>query len=75
MSYLQFQSVVTRFIKGALSGGATAIAVVTWTTPASWSSFPHILSTLGIAFTSGALSGFLLALEKFANWDESSYLK
>jgi hypothetical protein len=67
----QLKSVLVRFIKGALSGGATAIALVTYNVPTSWSSFPHVLNTLGIAFVGGALSGILLALEKWASWTDT----
>lgn len=70
----QFQSIITRFIKGAVFSGASAVAVVSYATPTAWSDFPHILNTLGIVFIGGALSGFLLALEKWATWDPAQYL-
>ncbi len=67
---IKIKSVLVRFGKGALSGGATAIAMVTFATPTVWSAFPTVLNTLGIAFCGGALTGLILAFEKWANWSD-----
>lgn len=69
-----FKSVVSRFLKGVAAGAVASMGLVTVVQPAVWSDFPALLSSLGLACAYGALTGFLLALHKWVNWDEDSYL-
>lgn len=66
----KLSSVLTRFLKGAVAGGISAMAVVSYVAPMAWSDFPSILNTLGIAFCGGAIAGLLLSLQKWASWKE-----
>lgn len=71
MDRTQFIAILKRFLKGAIAGAVTSISVVTWNVPTVWSDFQTILNTLGIAAVSGAISGLILALEKWANWSDN----
>jgi hypothetical protein len=64
------KSVIGRFIKGAVSGAFTAMALVTWATPTSWTELPTVLSILGLVGIAGAINGAILAGQKYASWVE-----
>ncbi len=64
-------SVLKRFLKGAVAGAVVAMAKVSFVQPQIWSDFHSILMNLGIAGAYGALVGLLLALEKWANWTDT----
>ena len=63
-------SILNRFLKGIISGAVASMAMVTLTQPTVWSDFSSILGSLGMSATFGAITGFLLALQKFASWKE-----
>lgn len=67
---VKFKSVLIRFLKGAIAGGATALGLVTYQIPTAWSDFPSVLNTLAIVFAGGCLTGLILAIQKFASWEE-----
>ena len=67
---LKIKSVFMRFVKGALAGAATSMSMVALNTPTVWSDFNLILDGLAVAGTFGALTGLLLAFEKWASWKE-----
>lgn len=66
----QFRAVIMRFTKGAAAGAATQIALVTLQQPKTWLEFSPMLNNLGIAVTFGALVGLILAIEKWASWED-----
>lgn len=66
----QLKAVVIRFLKGAIAGAAASIGMVSYQTPAIWSDFSTILTSLGVAGTAGAIGGLILALQKWASWKE-----
>lgn len=66
----QIKSVFMRFVKGSLGGAAASMVMVALKTPTVWSDFNLIIEGLAIAGTFGALTGFLLAFEKWASWKD-----
>ena len=64
------KSLITRFGKGIIAGAVASMALVTYNTPTIWSDFSSIFNALGIAAVSGAITGLLLALQKWASWKE-----
>lgn len=66
----KYQSVLKRFLKGLISGAVTAMGMVTLTQPSTWSDFNAIFSMLGVAGAFGAINGLLLALQKWASWQD-----
>lgn len=67
----QLKSILTRFLKGIIAGAVSAMGLITIQTPTVWSNFSSIFNNLGIAAVFGGLTGLLLALEKWANWQDS----
>ena len=65
-----FKSVLTRFGKGTVAGAIAAMALVSYNTPTVWSDFNSIFNALGVAAVSGAITGLLLAIQKWASWQE-----
>lgn len=63
-------SILSRFAKGIIAGAVSAMSMVTITQPSVWSDFNSILGSLGMACTFGAITGLLLALQKWASWVE-----
>lgn len=66
----KLSSVLVRFLKGMIAGAVGSMAVVTINMPTAWSGFVQIFNSLGIAALFGAITGLLLALEKWATWTE-----
>lgn len=62
--------VFKRFLKGTIMGAVAQMGIVSFTQPTMWSDFHLILNNLAIAGAFGALTGFLLALQKWASWKE-----
>lgn len=62
------KQIIIRFVKGMVAGAATSLAVVSYSNIQSWHDFNAALSTLAIACASGALTGLILAFEKWATW-------
>ena len=67
---IKIKSVLNRFAKGIISGAVASMAMVTINQPSVWSDFGSILNSLGLAATSGAITGLLLALQKWASWED-----
>lgn len=67
----QFKSVLLRFLKGAAGGAVASMVIVTIKQPTVWTEFLPLLTSLGIAGTYGALTGLLLALQKWASWTDA----
>lgn len=63
-------SVLNRFAKGIISGAVSAMVMVQFVQPTVWSDFGSIFNSLGIAGSFGAMTGLLLALQKWASWQE-----
>lgn len=61
-------SILKRFAKGIIAGAVSAMGMVVITQPEVWSDFNGILASLGLSATFGALTGLLLALQKWASW-------
>jgi hypothetical protein len=71
---MKLRSVLNRFLKGAIAGAVSSMSLVTLNQPSVWSDFSVLFNSLGLACAFGAMTGFLLALQKFASWDEDTYL-
>jgi archaellum biogenesis protein FlaJ (TadC family) len=67
---MKTKSVIMRFLKGAVSGSISAMMLVSLVMPSTWSGFLPLLQALAIAGTFGALTGLLLAVEKWASWED-----
>ena len=63
-------SVLNRFAKGIISKTISTIILIQLIQPTNWSDFGSILNSLGIAAAFGALTGLLLALNKWASWTD-----
>lgn len=63
-------SILKRFAKGTIAGAVSAMSMVSITMPTVWSDFKSILASLGMAATFGAITGLILALQKWASWQE-----
>ena len=61
-------AILTRFAKGIIGGAVAQMMIVSITQPLVWSDFASIINSLGLACTFGALTGLLLALQKWASW-------
>ena len=64
----KYTSIINRFAKGIIAGAVSAMSMVAITQPEVWTDFNSILSSLAMAGTFGALTGLLLALQKWASW-------
>ena len=63
-------SILNRFAKGIIAGAVSSMSMVSLTQPEVWSDFNSLLGSLAMSATFGALTGFLLALQKWASWKE-----
>ena len=59
-----------RFAKGMVAGAVGQMALVSMKTPSVWADLKPLLLSLGLAFVFGALTGLVLALEKWSTWEE-----
>ena len=59
-----------RFLKGAIAGAIASMGVVTISEPTIWSDFVSIFNSLALAGSYGAITGLLLALQKYNSWIE-----
>lgn len=64
------KSVLIRFTKGLVSGAVTAMVAVPIIMPVEWQGFREIVNNLLIAGCFGGGVGLLLALQKWASWQE-----
>lgn len=67
---LKIWSVAKRFLKGMIAGAAGAMVLITFKVPTAWADFTAIFNALGIAASFGAITGFILALQKWASWKD-----
>jgi len=67
---IKVYSILKRFAKGIISGAISAMMLVQLIQPTDWSEFGSIFNSLGIAAAFGALTGLLLAINKWASWEE-----
>lgn len=65
-----FKSIFVRFIKGAVAGAIASMGMVVIQTPSAWSDLNLLLGNLGLAAAFGAITGLLLALQKWATWQD-----
>jgi len=66
----KFNAVLIRFLKGTVAGAVASMSMVTIVQPSIWDDFSGIFSSLAFAGLYGAITGFLLALQKWASWQE-----
>ena len=66
----KYKAIFNRFLKGAISGALTAIAMISFSAPTSWEELASILNMLAVAGIFGAINGVLLALQKWVSWQE-----
>lgn len=69
-----FKSIITRFLKGTIGGAVASIAMVGLTQPTAWVDFNSMFHSLLLAGAYGALTGLILALQKWASWTDEQYL-
>ena len=62
--------ILKRFAKGIIGGAVAQMMLVSINQPSIWSDFTSILNQLGIACAFGSMTGLLLALQKWASWQE-----
>jgi len=65
------KSLLMRFVKGISSGIAAALAVMTYSQPEMWADFPILLTKVGMAAVYGAITGFILTVQKLLTWDDT----
>lgn len=63
-------SVLKRFAKGIVSGFISGISVVTIVQPQVWGDYTALFGALLISGSFGALNGLILALQKWASWED-----
>jgi len=64
------KSIINRFIKGAIAGAVSSMILVTTQIPQTWTDVHSTLNALAIAGVSGAVTGLLLALQKWVSWED-----
>lgn len=64
------KSILVRFLKGAVAGAIAQMGLVSINSPQIWADFIPLLNSLGVAATFGAITGILLAGQKFYSWKE-----
>lgn len=62
--------VLMRFLKGFASGAIASMLAVVIISPASWGEVWLWLNGLAISGFIGGVSGLLLALQKWASWED-----
>ena len=67
---IKIQSILTRFMKGAIAGAISAMIMVSLNTPSTWGDMSMLINSLALAGTFGGVTGFLLALQKWAIWND-----
>ena len=67
---IKIQSILVRFMKGLVSGAITAMVAVPLVMPKEWIGFSDLAQNLLIAGTFGGGVGLLLAIQKWASWEE-----
>ena len=67
----KINSVLIRLLKGIIAGAIASMGLVTLSQPAIWSDFNTMLSHLGLALVYGAVTGLLLALQKYVSWTDT----
>jgi hypothetical protein len=70
IKFNMYKSILIRFLKGAIAGAVASMSMVTIQQPSVWADFGTLFSSLGMAGLFGAITGLLLALQKWATWTE-----
>lgn len=66
----KIKAVLIRFLKGAIAGAISAMCMVTISAPTVWTDIITILNSLLMAGVFGAITGLLLAGQKWASWKD-----
>ena len=69
MSY-KLESILKRFLKAAISGIFSALGLITLAMPQNWTEVPALLSMLSLACLYGALTGIIMAGQKWYSWKD-----
>jgi hypothetical protein len=64
------KSILMRFVKAALSGMFASMGMVTIVAPSNWLEFANLLNILAISAIYGALTGIIMAGQKWYSWKE-----
>jgi len=59
-----------RFVKAAVSGIFTALGLITIAMPQNWTEVPALLSMISLAALYGAVTGIIMAGQKWYSWTE-----
>lgn len=63
------KSVTIRFLKGFVTGALGSLTAFTISNINTWTDFKSAFFTLSFSVVSGGITGGVLALEKYFNWD------
>ena len=72
---LKTKSTLLRLLKGTLSGTTGAILLMIVREPQIWSDFKTILNEMALAGVYGAITGLILAIQKWVTWEEIQNIK
>jgi hypothetical protein len=64
------KSILMRFVKAAVSGIFSALSLITLAMPQNWTEVPALLSMLSLACLYGALTGIIMAGQKWYSWKD-----
>jgi xanthosine utilization system XapX-like protein len=64
------KSILMRFVKGLISGVVTSMLMVTVSAPTNWTELKSVGIILIVSGVFGGINGLLLAIEKWASWEE-----
>lgn len=67
---LKLKSIIIRLLKGAIAGAIGAMVVISFKVPSTWNDIHSVVSALAIAGAYGAITGLLLAAQKWASWKD-----
>lgn len=67
---LKVKSILTRLLKGFVSGAVTSMLMVSIVAPGNWTELHTVLSILAVSGLFGGINGLLLALQKWASWKD-----
>jgi ABC-type proline/glycine betaine transport system permease subunit len=65
---LKVKSISMRFLKAAVSGMFSALGLITIAMPSNWTEVPALLSMIALACLYGAVTGVIMAGQKWYSW-------
>lgn len=65
-----YKSIALRFAKAAIAGALAQAALISVNNIQTWADLSSALNNIVLSLTVGAVSGILMAAEKWASWTE-----